>query len=311
MASATKELPALPDASAADEAPKPPAGVFRRLTSKLRSPSQSWVHVSPPAGTLAAGSALEGVPEEPTSQTSTKREIPKRKLSTRKHAMTGGLAYRKGGVDLENAFTSPDQRQAALRAAGLVPSNAKPGRDTHGYMLPLSEQERVLDRAYAVVPEDGPRTSEEGESEAQRIKEAWLKKNSEAMEQSSTPLRDKSRSPDRTMSRRRDGEAEREQERERGKGSERVKEREPEREQQPARTASPQPEPQRVLTSEQIRARRGNDPVFAPQGLMEAMQAYRPHNYRPPPGRKPTTLPVTTQRVPVESASDTDSDDSI
>lgn len=298
MASATKELPALPDDSAQDEATKPAVGVFRRLTSKLRSPSQSWVHVSTPP----AGSGLEDVQEEAAARIDTKKDRPKRKVSTHMLAFPGTSSHRKAGLELENAFTSPEQRQAALRAAGLV-AGGKPGRDTHGYKLPLSEQEKMLDREYSVTLGDAPRTSEERESEAQRIKEAWLKKNSENGSDSGASSRAGSRSPDRVVMRRRrkEEETEREQEREREKEREREL------------TAPATPPKQLVLTTEQIRARRGNDPVFAPQGLMEAMQAYRPQNYRPPAGRKPSTSvpPAITQRLPVEPPSDTESDDSL
>ncbi|KAI0698015.1 hypothetical protein BC835DRAFT_1234201, partial [Cytidiella melzeri] len=163
--------PPLPADSAADDSHKPPTGVFRRLTSKLRSPSQSWVHV-PPSQTIP--SDLECLQEAPPS--SPKKEKVKRKISVPMHTPPG--VHRKAGVELENAFTSAEQRQAALRAVGLVPANAKPGRDAHGYKVPLSEQEAQLDNHFAVTPDNQPSSTTEQESEAQKIKEAWMRKNS-------------------------------------------------------------------------------------------------------------------------------------
>lgn len=89
---------------------------------------------------------------------------------------------------MENAWTSPTLRDAALRARGLAP----PMRDAQGFKLTLSEQEERLDRdvAVVVVPQDASaqvkehqkgksvdRSSEKEreESEAGKIAEAWMR----------------------------------------------------------------------------------------------------------------------------------------
>lgn len=368
MASTTKDLPPTPELPAAPSAPSTPpppadelpkaAGVFRRLTSKLRSPSQQWAHVA----SAAVNSGLDGVQEEPSGQTP-KKDRPRRKISTHMLALPGA-SHRKGGMDLENAFTSPEQRQAALRAVGLVPANAKPGRDAHGYMLPLSEQEKVRDQHYASAPGDAPRTSDEQESEAQRIKEAWMKKNTENSGYTVSEPRAASRSPARELEEDREWEQvseqepeplplphiqqqseieremERERERERQLETDRIekenakqakeiakrekelakkekeiakrekkerKAREKEKEREKKQNA--EDAAQQIVMTEQVRARRQDDPVFAPQGLMEAMQAYRPQNYRPPADRKPNVATSSAaQRHNIDSNSDTDSD---
>lgn len=302
MASLTKDLPPLPPPppDPPEDPHKSSTGVFRRLTSRLRSPSQSWVHVS---SSQPTPDELGCVQEGPSlTKKEKEKEKHKRKVSTpllpHAHRRAGG-----GGVDLENAFTSAEQRQAALRAVGLIPANAKPGRDAHGYKVPLSEQEAQLDRQFAVTPHGDAGTGEP-ESEAQKIKEAWLKKNSATepaaggAEGSSGSAsggsgpKASSRSPERTRTQTRLS---------------------PEPRREP--TAVPAVEerqtvavaqPQGLMTAEQIRARRKDDPVFAPSGLLAAMQAYRPENYRPPPGRKPSGASAMQQQR--RGDADTDSD---
>jgi len=294
MTSLAKDLPPLPEALPTEDAQKAQPGVFRRLTSKLRSPSQSWAHVS----SSQAGLDQEDVPGDQPSHPSTKKEKPKRKVSAPL------LSQRKAGYQLENAFTSPEQRQAALRAAGLVPSNTRPGKDAHGYNVPLSELEEQLDRRYAITPENAPRSSGEQESEAQRIKEAWMKKNSEGGGAEgcsiSSGTRATSRSPERV---RRSYET---------PGPEVI---EPQElaivEQSKLATVEQtgRTEPRVLMTSDQVRARRKDDPVFAPSGLLAAMQAYKPENYRPPPGRIPSGPPKAQHHQHNRSAI-SDSDDS-
>lgn len=280
MASLTKELPPLPPDPAPEDPHKAHTGVFRRLTSKLRSPSQQWMHAASPHG----HNDLDCVQEEPPSPA--KKDKHKRRFSGSFGLPAPAAVHRKAGTELENAFTSAEQRQAALRSLGLVPANAKPGRDAHGYKAPLSEQEAQLDKYFATTP-----AVEEHESEAQKIKEAWLKKNTEAGVEGGS-----------------------------GSGS-RAASRSPERERISSRSPTPQcesptmaaEEPKQIekvekplMTADQVRARRKDDPVFAPSGLLAAMQAYKPENYRPPPGRKPS-IASKPQRRTVDQDSDTDS----
>ena len=62
-----------------------------------------------------------------------------------------------------------------------------------------------VDHDWAIIPDNVARVSPEGESEAQRIKDAWLRRNHEAQSllSSSPPLRNASRSPDELWLRRR------------------------------------------------------------------------------------------------------------
>lgn len=78
---------------------------------------------------------------------------------------------------LPNGFTSPEQRHAALVARGLRSPSATHLRDAHGFMMPLSEQEKELDRRFAVVVDDAKCKTPDADSEARRIKEAWMAKN--------------------------------------------------------------------------------------------------------------------------------------
>ncbi len=80
-----------------------------------------------------------------------------------------------------NDFTSREQRQAALRARGLLPPVASAYRDANGFMVPLSEQEAELDRRYTVVVEESEGSEQGAEaSEAKKIREAWLARNKDA-----------------------------------------------------------------------------------------------------------------------------------
>lgn len=299
MASVTKDLPALPSDPSSEDMQKPPAGVFKRLKSKLRSPSQSW-HVP----TSQGGINDECSPDDLNPPSSPKKENPKRKASMKLLSLPGSttLSHRRGGgPELENAFTSAEQRQAALRAVGLVPANAKPGRDAYGYMLPLSEQEAQLDKHFTLTPGEPSRPSRDEESEAQKIKEAWLRKNTddwvvvegeEHATGANTRARATSRSPVRTQ-------------------WETAEPRwMPEFRAEPKPIEQPlPPPPPPPMTTEQVRARRKDDPVFAPSGLLAAMQAYRPENYRPPPGRIPPSPPkpmAQTRRGQQEPETDSD-----
>ena len=81
-----------------------------------------------------------------------------------------------------NDFTSMEQRQAALRARGLLPAAVpRQFRGGDGFMMPLSEQEAEIDRRFTiVVPGDSSTEDEGAASEANRIRKAWLSKQAEA-----------------------------------------------------------------------------------------------------------------------------------
>lgn len=94
-------------------------------------------------------------------------------------------------VTVQNDFTSVEQRQAALRARGLVPASSKvPAqfRDADGFMMSLSEQEAEIDRRRAVVIPGRLSTEDNGESEARKIREAWLVKQTGAGSSSTTVI---------------------------------------------------------------------------------------------------------------------------
>ena len=159
MTSISKDLPPLPPPEVESTEDQPPKhhGLFKRLTTKLRKPSEPLGH-----------DGAEG-PQDESQQGSGSRR--RHQYSARKHSQTT--------PNLENAWTSPEQRNAALRARGLLPAQAQPFKDSHGFHLPLSEQEQQLD-ARVAVEAPVPRQSDERESEAGKIAEAWMKKNLEA-----------------------------------------------------------------------------------------------------------------------------------
>lgn len=254
MAGLAKDLPPVPLGTPQldDDGQKRP-GFIKRVTTKLRTPSQSWVHTQPGAP------PLDGAAEEPPAK-------HKRKISLRMPTLPGPSATSRH--NMENSWTSPEQREAALRASGLIPSHPRPRRDAHGYKLPLSEQEERLDREWAIIPEDVPHDADT-ESEAQRIKEAWMKKNADP-NASSLPQPSPSPPP-------------------------------PASSPPPPPVAAPQREPSR--SPERARPEFHRDPNVA--RLMQAMQGYKPENYRPPPKRAPT-MPNSNQRYEPDSDSDSD-----
>ncbi|CCL99320.1 uncharacterized protein FIBRA_01336 [Fibroporia radiculosa] len=183
---------------------RPTSGLFQRITSKLRSPTTSQF----PASTLNINttSALSPSGKTQRDRSRSPSRSPSRdhtRASTpfdadapqppsplppptkRKPALYLALPRAPIPGPLPGSFTSAEQRQAALRARGLLPPSPYTPRyrDAQGYMLSLSEQEAELDRHFAIVLGE-PRGSRDGEGEdgdsaAQRIKEAWLAKNRE------------------------------------------------------------------------------------------------------------------------------------
>ncbi|RPD59589.1 hypothetical protein L227DRAFT_611820 [Lentinus tigrinus ALCF2SS1-6] len=141
-------------------APPQQGNFFRRLTSKIRS---------------SAPHHNESSQTQPHSQPS---HEPKRKGTILR---LPSLPKAPPPAAPPNDFTSAEQRQAALRARGLIPASStaqRRFRDAEGFMMPLSEQEAEIDRRFAVVV---PRTSfsedeDASGSEARKIREAWLAK---------------------------------------------------------------------------------------------------------------------------------------
>ncbi|GJE93911.1 hypothetical protein PsYK624_100760 [Phanerochaete sordida] len=284
----SKDLPPIPSTSmaAAEDGSNRP-GLFKRVTTKLRSPTQSWAHSASNPNPLLP--VAEDAAEEPASK-------HKRKFSFRMPSLPAPQAVARPPATLENAWTSPEQREAALRACGLIPAQPKPLRDLHGYRLPLSEQEDHLDREWALLPADGERMTADGESEAERIKEAWLKKNTDAAPPPPAPparsdsllTRIRSLSPSPVDAP--------------------VQPSSPPKSPPRTRRQSPQPPPPAPAAAPRTHERKesmkpdfSKDPNVA--RLMQAMQGYKPENYRPPPRRKPT-MPNSTQRYESDSDSD-------
>ena len=245
MAGLGKDLPPLPSTTPGEDPSNRP-GLFKRVTTKLRSPSQP-THSHSASSPMVIPSPPEGTPNELADK-------HKRKFSFRLPSLPAPQTVARQPATLENAWTSPEQREAALRACGLVPAQPKPLRDTHGYKLPLSEQEEQLDRGWALLPPDGSRMTADGESEAERIKEAWLRKNAEA---SAAPASARPQSPPRTPPRARQSPPP----------------------PQPPPVAAPPKQVPRSPERKEIRPEFHKDPEVA--RLMQAMQGYKPENYRP------------------------------
>ncbi|KAI1797018.1 hypothetical protein LXA43DRAFT_499051 [Ganoderma leucocontextum] len=149
--------------------PSPPQprqqNIFRRITSKFRS---SNAPRQPPA-------------PRPTRDNAAARDAPQRKSTVLRMPPMPKAPV---PAPPPNDFTSLEQRQAALRARGLIPAaSAVPRqfRGGDGFMLPLSEQEAEIDRRFTIVVPGDSSTEDEGDaSEATRIRQAWLSKQAEA-----------------------------------------------------------------------------------------------------------------------------------
>ncbi|KAI0360178.1 hypothetical protein OH77DRAFT_906426 [Trametes cingulata] len=142
--------------------------IFRRFTSKLR------VSSAPSPG--PAPQPISGPTKPPPAQSHD--AAPQRR---RTGLRMPSLPKAPVPAAPPNDFTSLEQRQAALRARGLLPPAPGSYRDAHGFMVPLSEQEAELDRRFTVVVEER-REEEEQESEARKIREAWLARNKDVLE---------------------------------------------------------------------------------------------------------------------------------
>ncbi|KAI0925508.1 hypothetical protein AcV5_008225 [Taiwanofungus camphoratus] len=128
------ELPPLPGRGSTQP------GLFKRFTSKLRSPTTQ--QDNPALQKRNTALRLPSLPKAPQPST------------------------------LPNSFVSPASREAALRARGLIPADP----------LPLSEQERERDKRCTVLLEEkvvNEQTGDGEETEAKRIREAWLARNRE------------------------------------------------------------------------------------------------------------------------------------
>ncbi|PCH39409.1 hypothetical protein WOLCODRAFT_141256 [Wolfiporia cocos MD-104 SS10] len=180
-------LPPIPTAS------QPSSGLFKRLTTKLRSTSAQQTTAPAPPQQQANGPPSAFPISGPISFTQRARsrsrsrtrrsahdaaDAPQPQPPQARHKPTMRLALPKAPAPAPNAFTSAEQRHAALVARGLAPAAPPKARyrDEDGFMMPLSEQERELDRRYAVLLPSPSSETRDG-SEAQRYKEAWLAKN--------------------------------------------------------------------------------------------------------------------------------------
>ncbi|KAI0822484.1 hypothetical protein BC628DRAFT_662255 [Trametes gibbosa] len=149
--------------------PQAPSGsgsnnIFRRFTNKLRSSSTH------PSSARSASTPAKSPPTAP---------VPERKRTgLRMPIALPAMPKAPVPAPPPNDFTSREQRQAALRARGLLPNVPSPYRDANGFMVSLSQQEAELDRRYTVVVDD--KESSEAESEAKKIREAWLARNRDA-----------------------------------------------------------------------------------------------------------------------------------
>ncbi|EPT01635.1 hypothetical protein FOMPIDRAFT_1023137 [Fomitopsis schrenkii] len=74
-----------------------------------------------------------------------------------------------------NSFSNAETRRAAMRARGLAPPPSRSRyKDVNGEWMPLSEQEKELDRMFAVVVQGTTPVSDNEETEAKKFRDAWL-----------------------------------------------------------------------------------------------------------------------------------------
>lgn len=139
-------------------------GLLKRITTKLRSP---------PPPTPSTSTAT---PASPVDDSTVKPSISRPK---RRGTLLPSIPRPRAPTPaITNSFISPEQREAALLARGLVPRRY---RDARGDTIPMSQQEAALDQRYSVLVEESPSSGEsDGESEAKRIREDWLRRNAQA-----------------------------------------------------------------------------------------------------------------------------------
>ncbi|OSC98234.1 hypothetical protein PYCCODRAFT_1011440 [Trametes coccinea BRFM310] len=177
-------MPSQPAYASQRTGPHPPNNLFKRFASKLRSSSAPH----PSASSSQPSAAAISAPKRIASQTQHSAAHPQQPTPSKKRSGLRMPPLPKAPVPAAppNDFTSLEQRQAALRARGLLPNVPPAYRDANGYMVPLSEQEKELDRRFAVVVgAEGAgaaagRGESAAESEARKIKEAWLARNRDA-----------------------------------------------------------------------------------------------------------------------------------
>ncbi|KAH9831580.1 uncharacterized protein C8Q71DRAFT_726765 [Rhodofomes roseus] len=175
------DLPPLPtpDSEASSSTP----GLFRRITKRLRpavgpgeqSDAPTSFQISLPtrsrsrSRSRARGDSASGA-DAPQPQIGKQRRPHVR--------IPVPIPKAPAPAPLPNSFTSAENRRAALRARGLVPASgsAPRYRDAHGYWMPLSEQERELDRMFAVVVEEKMPSPDHEDTEAKKFRDAWLAK---------------------------------------------------------------------------------------------------------------------------------------
>ncbi|TBU50344.1 hypothetical protein BD309DRAFT_380870 [Dichomitus squalens] len=143
--------------------------IFRRITSRFRSP-----HAPSQPPPQPSAQHPQARPRPPRN--STTADAPQRKSTLLRVVHMPPMPRAPVPAAPPNDFTSLEQRQAALRARGLVPAASRRFRDADGYMMPLSEQEAEIDRRFTIVVPGDESGEGESESEATRIREAWLAK---------------------------------------------------------------------------------------------------------------------------------------
>ncbi|EJF64797.1 hypothetical protein DICSQDRAFT_33179, partial [Dichomitus squalens LYAD-421 SS1] len=146
--------------------------IFRRITSRFRSP-----HAPSQPPPQPSAQHPQARPRPPRN--STTADPPQRKSTLLRVVHMPPMPRAPVPAAPPNDFTSLEQRQAALRARGLVPAASRRFRDADGYMMPLSEQEAEIDRRFTIVVPGDESGEGESESEATRIREAWLAKQAE------------------------------------------------------------------------------------------------------------------------------------
>ena len=132
---------------------------MKKLTTKLRRSSTS--QPNPPAASTHDAPPLPSS-SKATPDPSSSANQPKKRKTLKLPTMP---ALPKASAPTHpNSFTSPEQRQAALRAMGLIPAVPHPYKDSHGYMVPLSEQEKYLDNRFSVVVDEESKVPRESKS---------------------------------------------------------------------------------------------------------------------------------------------------
>ncbi|KZT67939.1 hypothetical protein DAEQUDRAFT_766712 [Daedalea quercina L-15889] len=189
------DLPPLPTPES--EASSLTPGIFRRITKRLRpAASPSDPSEAPPTSfqislpTRSRSRSRSRPRGDDSSAANAPQPLVGKQRKPHVRIPTVPVPKVPAPAPVPNSFASPENRRAALRARGLVPP---PGRghhqryeryrDAHGEWMPLSEQEKELDRMFAVVVEDRSPSGENDETEAKKFRDAWLARHRAESEQ--------------------------------------------------------------------------------------------------------------------------------